>query len=254
MIAVETLRCLLTTDLEHVAGSVLSHVQVSRAGELRGQDRQGDKWVLQLRGSKAGLALNLSTMKGANAFDFIAAATGSQGVAATCRIAEGLLGLAESDPKLHARIEADARARQREADTAREREEQRRSEDITKRGHEWRIGAPVGLDTPAAHYLAGRRCLADDLHPYLRCAASGRGSTMLAALIDPATGRRRAYHETAIAMSKGAWRKRGGMGKAKLVFGPAGGCLIPLAASVPAEGGTLLLAEGIENGLDRAVC
>ncbi|HEV8502949.1 MAG TPA: toprim domain-containing protein [Casimicrobiaceae bacterium] len=246
MIAVETLRCLLVADLEHVAGAVLSRIQV-RAGELRGTDRHGDKWALQLRGGKRGVALNLSTMQGANPFDFLSAATGSQGVPATCRIAEALLGLAESDPKLHARIERDARERQQEADRAREREEQRRSEDQAQRAHEWRIAPPVGSDTPAAHYLAGRACLADDLHPYVRCAVSGRGSTMLAALIEPATGRRRAYHETAISLTDGAWRKR--RGKAKLVWGPAGGCLIPLAAAVPAEGGTLLLAEGIENGL-----
>lgn len=248
MIAVETLRSLLTADLEHVAGAVLADIKV-RGSELRGRDRYGAKWILELRGAKRGLALNASTMKGSNVFDFLFAATGSQGVPATCRIAEGLLGLAEADAGLRARIEKDARKRHEEAELERLREQQRRGEDLTKRAHEWRTAPPIGSDTPAAHYLAGRGCLADDIHPDLRCAASARGSTMLAPLIDPATGKRKAYHETAIALTDGAWRKRGGRGKAKLVWGPAGGCLIPLAASVPVDGGTLLLSEGIENGL-----
>jgi hypothetical protein len=243
MIAVESLRHMLADDLEHVARAYLTNVKLERSGELRGDDRNGERWAVQLRGPKRGVCLNTSSLKGANAFDFLRQAAGGGTVQETCRLAESVLGLAEGGQEHIARQLARVRAHRATAEREREQADQRRVADVAARAREWRDAAPIGTDTPAASYLEGRRCRTDDADEGLRSATGPRGATMLAALRD-VSGRVLAYHETALRPGRDGWRKRSP--KAKLVWGPAGGCLIRLAAG---PDHTLVLSEGIEDGL-----
>jgi hypothetical protein len=78
---------------------------------------------------------------------------------------------------------------------------------------------------------------------------------MLAAIVDPRTGRYLATHHTFLAFRDGAWRKAL-VTPAKLVLGRYAGGLIPLlrgGSGVPLkqapQGDELLMAEGIENAL-----
>lgn len=236
---------MLADDLEHVARAYLTNVKLERSGELRGDDRNGERWAVQLRGPKRGVCLNTSSLKGANAFDFLRQAAGGGTVQATCRLAESMLGLAEGGRDLIARQLARAHVLRAAAEQERTQADQRRIADVAARAREWRDGAPIGTDTPAASYLEGRRCRADDPDDDLRSSATGsRGATMLAAMRDT-SGRVLAYHETALRPGgPDGWRKRSA--KAKLVWGPAAGCLIRLAAG---PDHTLVLSEGIEDGL-----
>lgn len=243
MIAVESLRHMLADDLEQVARACLTNVKLGRSGELRGDDRNGERWAVQLRGPKRGVCLNTSSLKGANAFDFLRQAAGGGTVQQTCRLAESMLGLAEGGREHVARQLARARAQRAAAELERTQADQRRIADVAARAQEWRDGTPIGAETPAASYLEGRRCRIDNPDVGLRSAAGPRGATMLAAMRD-VSGRVLAFHETALRPGREGWRKRSP--KAKLVWGPAGGCLIRLAAG---PDHTLVLSEGIENGL-----
>ena len=136
------------------------------------------------------------------------------------------------------------RAAQAEAAERRDEEEERRTARVAERAREWKAAAEIGPKTPAGLYLAGRFCLADDLHPHLRSADNGSSSTLLAGMFNINAGEVTAYHETSLALQGKGWKKR--TGKAKLVWGKAGGTIIPLALGPP---GSLILSEGIENGL-----
>jgi hypothetical protein len=246
MIAVETLRGMLAGELESVGRSLLGNPRLDHSGELRGEDRRGELWVLQTTGRKKGVCLNATTMKGANAFDFLRVAGGDLSIPAACRLAEGLLGLSEHDPaRLPALVEQARQAQAFDAE-AREADDARRAARTADRAREWRGGAPIGTDSPAAQYLASRCCLADDLHPNLRAADNQSSATMLAGMLNVSTGQTTAFHETSLCMKRGGagWEKR--EPKAKLVWGKASGTIIPLATG-PA--GSLVLSEGIENGL-----
>jgi hypothetical protein len=250
VIAVESLRHLLAEDLEHVCRALLPDVKLNRAGEARGHATGGALWIVQTRGAKRGVCLDASTMKGANAFDFVMQAGGFATVPDACRYAENLLGLSD-DPERARLLQAELQTRQEAAQRERELAARQRAADVQNRAAEWEQAAAIGADSPAAQYLAGRRCLPppEAIDPSLRCAVSGRGTTLLARMIDPATGRAQGYHETWLTLASGAWRKRP-MRSAKLVWGRAGGCIIPLVRRPGAS--TVILAEGIENGLTAA--
>ena len=235
---------MLADELEHAGRALLKNVRIDRSGELRGEDRNGALWILQTRGRKKGVCLNATSMAGANAFDFVRAATGQDTVPAACRTAESLLGLSEHEPERLPRLAAEARAAQAEAAERRDEEEERRTARVAERAREWKAAAEIGPKTPAGLYLAGRFCLADDLHPHLRSADNGSSSTLLAGMFNINAGEVTAYHETSLALQGKGWKKR--TGKAKLVWGKAGGTIIPLALGPP---GSLILSEGIENGL-----
>lgn len=253
MIAVETLRRLLADELEDVARHLLGEVKVSRAGELRGRDRDNVLWILQLRGTKAGLALN-GDGSGANAFDFVRRAGGCGSVADACRLAESLLGLADAGPGRERELARHAESRRIEARAQAERDARQRAADVKARTREYAQGTALPAESAAALYLQGRACLPPApagaaLRSAIHVSREGyrTGSTMLAPLAGP-DGMIRGWHETALRRNgRGGWVKADGI--AKRVWGQAKGGLIPLAPGATAGGETLLLSEGIENGL-----
>jgi hypothetical protein len=255
VIELQTLKALLATDIEHVARSLLTEIEIKR-GTLWGRDRAGDLWVCELRGRKQGVCFNAGSGVGANALDFVRHAGAAADLHQTRTLAESLLGLGTAAPnrlREMQQIAADRQARKAEEDR---HDLARRAEDIRQRATEYAEGQAIARDCPAARYLEARQCKpASPAAGYaIRSAghvARGKSQssyeTMLAPLYDPTAWETRAWHETVLAQRPdGTWIKRSGLQTSKRVWGPAGGCVIPIAHGAAS---TVLIAEGIENAL-----
>jgi hypothetical protein len=276
VLAVDALRQLLGEDMEFVARELLSDIKADRRGELRGRGRDGALWVVQLRGRKAGICLNAADNSGANPFDFVRRAGNCGSLPEACRLAESLLGLADSSPAQQRELQRHAAARAIEAQEQAARDAEQRAADVAARRLEYLAGAR--LDDPdgsaAALYLTARRCLplapaGAAIRSAIHLSREGHrtGATMLAPITRPEDGSVVAWHETALQRrGPGNWGKADGT--AKRVWGPAKGGWIELApgdgagatghgadatghgADATGHGAdTLLLSEGIENGL-----
>jgi hypothetical protein len=239
---------------EDIAARLLTDARRDGA-ELIGYGRDGSKFKVHLIGRKRGMVLDTVTpngrgeqRRGGSLLNLVTYQLGNGDLQAGLRASLALLGLADDAAPI---------ARTSAADRARERSERARAAELDiarRRAKAWEIwqgGVPIAPDAPAWLYLAGRSCARGS-----RALRSGRCwhgdakaefDAMIAAVIDPASGRFRGVHVTYLASDAGAWHKAQ-LATAKRTLGPIGGGVVPLAAGTD----ELLLGEGIENTLTAA--
>lgn len=134
---------------------------------------------------------------------------------------------------------------------------QDREADRARARRKWEASRPIVPGSPQALYLARRGLwpLPEAAHRVLRAADLEHNDTgravheAMIARVDDADGLLTAVHCTYLARTDGRWGKLGGVGKAKLIFGPVpGGSAIRLMEPQARMG----VAEGIETSLAAA--
>jgi hypothetical protein len=143
---------------------------------------------------------------------------------------------------------------QRDRDRREQEEAERRESRRVKARKIWEGARPMTPETPAWRYLEGRACAV--LSNYLRAGpcwhheAQREFPALIAAIVDPISGRFRGIHRTFLAERDGVWRKAN-IDPVKKTLGDTCGGIIP-----PVHGcgrGEVLIGEGIEDTLTASL-
>jgi hypothetical protein len=243
--------------------------------ELRWKGDDGAVWSMVLRGGKRGVWCNWGNPDQAgDALELVhwAKFPDERGRRESCQWAARWLGHDTDDREPL----ADLLERQRAANERQRRQALASKEALLLQNQRalarWldngaSVSAPLSLEIQS--YLRGRGSPPEQLPAIPRALRFSPSHyydrtrmlpAMLAAVMDPAGRRRLATHVTYLQETPDGWRKAP-VQPAKKVFGSYAGGFIPLlrgASNVPFEhappGDTVMIAEGIENGLAAVLC
>jgi hypothetical protein len=258
---------MLRERLEALVRLILPDGRVE-GGEWRGHGPDGGTWSVVLRGAKRGVWASWSDPRHrGDPLELVSWGLHGGDRRAAYRWALGWLGLEGGAD----RSRPTPQIPPSQIPPSRDRERERR--DAERRRHcarvRWHGAKPDIVDGPVDAYLLGRsidlRCLDEPL-PALRFARAvwhrvlcREVPAMVAAVVDPATGRHLATHTTYLCQVGGGWFKLD-IKPAKTTLAPFGGGVIALTRGpsrrplreVP-EGDRALVAEGIEDALTMAL-
>lgn len=236
-----------------------------RVGSLMGEP--GQSLSIRITGARAGVWKEFNGTAAGDALDLVAAVNCNGDIGAAIRWAKGWLGILDFDDESY-------RKRREEAAASAEK---MRGEDVERQKAKLFIAKRIWLDagaeilnTPIATYLAGRAIDLTKLPKLPRalryasacyCAENKRRMPAMIASINDADGQLVAAHRTYLQLhADGTVTKAKSLAKSKAVLGSYAGAFIALnrgASGKPIkdapEGDTVVIAEGIEDGLSIAI-